>query len=480
LLVEATILSLAASALGLALAVAGVRVLRTLAPASLPRVSDVAVDGRVLAFCALATILTVVVFGALPAWLTSRETLADLLREGGRGTGAAKQRRLQDGLVILQLTVAFVLLTGAGLLVDSFIHFGRINLGFRSEGVLTAMITVSPQRYATAGREAALGMRVAEQLEAQPGVTAASVSTFWPGWGVWFWELTVVGDPPPDSTRAPLARIYFVSPDYFRTMEIALHRGREIQPSDNSDAVPVVVIDDLLARRFLAGRDPIGLRLAFGADTATIVGVVASVRQEGAQEHDQAAIYLPITQAPDLPNVVALAVRVRDDPRAHTAALQHAVASLDPTVPVSDIKTMVEREDESISTTRFSMFLASLFALAALMLGAVGIYSVLAYIVRQRRREIAIRIALGARSGDVMSDVLKRAFALTVVGLTLGAGAAWMLTRALASLFVGVSPHNSGIFAAAACLFALVALAAATVPAFRTTRVNPLVALTST
>jgi putative ABC transport system permease protein len=479
LLVEATMLSVAAGAIGIGVAVAGVRVLRALAPSSLPRASDVAVDGRMLGFCALATVVTVLVFGALPAWQTSRGTLADFLREG-RATGAAQQRRLQDGLVILQLSIAFVLLIGAGLLMQSFIHLENIDLGFRSQGVLTAVIAVSPERYPTASRETAFAMQVVERLTSQPGVTAASVSTGWPGRGVGLYPFMVVGDPPPNQNRPSLARATFVSPDYFRTMGIALRRGREILPSDDQRAVPIVVIDDDFAQLIFTGRDPVGRQLVLNSDTVTIVGVVAPVKEKGAPKQNLVGVYEPIRQAQALPNFVTVAARVTDDPRAHAAVLRRVVTSLDATVPVSDVKTMVARENESISTTRFSTFLASLFALAALVLGAVGIYSVLAYIVRQRRREIGIRIALGARSIDVMSEVLKRTFVLTVVGLALGTGAALMLTRALASLFVGVSPHDPGIFAAAAGLFALVALFAACVPAFRTTRVNAVEALNST
>jgi hypothetical protein len=306
LLVEATILGAAAGVIGIGLAFAGVRVLRALAPTSLPRVSDAAVDGRMLGFCALTTVLTVVVFGALPAWQTSRGTLTDFLRESGRGTGAARQRRLQDGLIIVQLTVAFVVLTGAGLLVDSFVRFGRINLRFRPQGVLTANITPSPQRYPTAMREAAFAMRVVEQLEAQPRVTAASVSTGWPGRGFAFYALRVVDDPRPGDT-APLARTYFVSSDYFRTMGIALQRGRGILPSDDSGAVPIVVIDDAFARRLFAGRDPIGRRLAFGTDSLTIVGVVASVKEEGSTQQNFVGVYVPITQTQDYLGIVTLA-----------------------------------------------------------------------------------------------------------------------------------------------------------------------------
>ena len=222
-----------------------------------------------------------------------------------------------------------------------------------------------------------------------------------------------------------------------------------------------------------------GSHLAFvdQSDTAVIVGVVATVKQNGLDADDWPEIYLPIAQVPL--SFADIAVRTSGDPEAQTAAVKHAIALLDRTVPVSDVRTMSERMTQSVGTTRFSSFLASMFAVVALVLGVVGIYSVLAYIVSQRQREIAVRIALGASHRQIMGGVVRRALALTSVGIALGTGMAWVLTRTLAGLFVGVSPHDPGIFVGAAAVFTFVALAAAAIPAFRTTRVNPVMALTS-
>jgi putative ABC transport system permease protein len=238
-------------------------------------------------------------------------------------------------------------------------------------------------------------------------------------------------------------------------------------------------VDELLAQRYFGDRNPLGRHLAFvdESDTAVIVGVVASVKQNGLDAEDWPEIYLPIAQVPL--TFADVAVRTSGDPEAQTAAVKHAIARLDRTVPVSDVQTMSQRMTQSVGTARFSSFLASMFAVVALVLGVVGIYSVLAYVVSQRQREIAVRIALGASRMQVMSGVIRRALVLTSVGIVLGTGMACVLTRALAGLFVGASPHDPGIFAGAAAVFTLVALAAAAIPAFRTTRVNPVIALTS-
>jgi predicted permease len=484
LVAEAAVLGLTAGTLGVGLAVAGVRALRLLAPPTLPRLSGIGVDGRVVAFCAVTSIATVFLFGVLPAWQASRGNLAAFLKEGGRGTGSAQHHRLQDGLVVLQVTVALVLLTSAGLLVQSFANFRHTDPGFQPDGVLTAQIAVSTQRYPTTEQETAFASSVVEQLAAQPGVEAASASSAIPGGGSMRWAFTILGDPPPEPGHISNARIVFVSPDYFRTMRIGVHRGRGVLPTDDRRAVKIAVVDELLAKQFFANRDPIGQRLAFyespSSDTVAIVGVAAAVKQGGLVADDVPVIYTALEQTP-LPGLFTnVAVRASGDPRAQTAPLQRTIHGVDRTVPVFDIKTMSDRVADSVGTTRFSSFLASLFAIVALVLGMVGIYSVFAYIVSQRQREIAVRIALGASQMRVMGEVLRGALVLTGLGLALGSGMAWLLTSGLAGLLVGVSPHDPAIFVGAAAAFGAVALIAASVPAFRTTRVNPVVALTST
>lgn len=486
LVIEAALLGVTAGALGVAVAVAGVRVLRTLAPPSLPRLDQVGVDWRVIAFCAIASIATVLVFGVLPAWQVSRGSLAEALKEGGRGTGSAQKHRLQDALVVLQVAVALVLLTGAGLLVESFVRFERMDPGFRSAGVLTAQIAFTADRYPTAERQELFLKNLIERLASQPGIEAASVSGGVPGAAVRSGiPFTIVGDAPPDPSHSPLSLLSAASPDYFRTMGIRLLRGRGVLPTDDNHAVKVAVVDELLAKRFFGHRDPIGQRLVYvigwGSDTVQVVGVVASTKENGLAADDIAQAYLPVSQLLGGRAVqVFVSLRTLGDPHVHIRALQRTVASLDHTVPVSDVKTMSERLMLSVGTTRFSTFLASLFAVVALILGMVGIYSVLAYIVSQRQREIAVRIALGASRAHVMGDVLRHALGLTGIGIVIGTGAAWLLTRTLAALFVGVSPHNPAIFAGVAAVFALVALVAAVLPARRTTRVAPILALTAT
>ena len=480
LFAEAMALGLIAGALGVGVAVMGVRGLRALAPQTLPRLAQVGVDGRVVAFCALASVATVLIFGLLPAWYTSRGNVADFLKEGGRATGSAQRYRLQDGLVVLQVAVALVLLTGAGLLVESFNHFRHVDPGFRPDGVVTAHIDLPDPDHATPERRAAFVMSVVERLATQPGIAAASASDAQPGGGNNRISFTIIGDPTLDPANVPIADAVAVSPDYFRTMGIKLLRGRVFLPTDDGRAAKVGVIDELLARRFFGSRDPLGRRVAFSeiSDTLEIVGVVATIKETGLTAEDRPAIYAPFSQFPF--TYAEVAVRTAATVGATTRLIKGVVAGLDPTVPVSNVETMSERMVQAMGTTRFSSFLASLFALVALILGAVGIYSVLAYIVSQRRREIAVRIALGASKSRVMGDVLRRASVLAGLGIALGSAAAWILTRVLAGLFLGVSPHDPSIFVGAAGVFAVVALIAAGVPAFRTTRINPVVALTST
>ena len=486
LVAEAAVLSLVAGAIGVAVAVEGVRLLRHLAPPTLPRLGEVGVDGRVLAFCALTSIATVFVFGLLPAWHTSRGDLAAYLKEGGRGTGSAQHHRLQDALVILQVAVALVLLTGAGLLVRGFEHFRRLDPGFRSEGVLTAELGLPKERYDIPERQDAFLANLADRLAAQPGISAVSTSSYLPGQYTTTpagQPFAIIGDPPPDPSNAPTAYFSSVGPGYFHTLGIKLLRGRPILATDDRRGRHVIVIDDLFARRFFGSRDPVGRRVAlvWGApDTLDIVGVVGHVKQFGLVAADVPGLYMPLMQIPPRAfGVATVAIRTARDPETQVRALREVIANLDPTVAVSHVETLTERLVQSVGTTRFSSVLASLFAVVALALGMVGIYSVLAYVVGQRQREIAVRMALGAGRADVMSGVLRQAMVLTGAGIVCGSFAAWILTRVLSGLFLGVSPHDPVIFVAAAVAFGVVALVAASIPAFRTTQVNPVTALTS-
>jgi len=479
LVADAALVGIAAGMFGVGVAVAGVRVLREFAPPSLPRLNQIGIDVRLMIFCLLTSVVAVLVFGALPAWHASRANLAGVLREGSRGTGSAQRHRLQDGLVVAQIAIALVLLTGAGLFVESFAHFRRMDPGFRSESVLSAQISLPIDRYPSSELQATLVANVLQRLAGQSGVVAVSAVSELPSGETTVLGFTVIGDPILDPTGIPSAYAVAVSPDYFKTMGIAVRRGRVVLSTDDSRSVRIAIVDDLLARRFFGGRDPIGHRLTWGGtDTMEIVGVVAGVKQGGLAVEDRPEIYVPFAQFPTAgPYIVA---RASGDPRPLAKTIRAVIANLDRAVPVSDLQVLSERVAMSVATTRFCTVLASLFALVALLLGLVGLYSVLAHIVSQRQREIAVRIALGATRANVMGEVLVRALSLTGIGIAFGTGGGWVLTRSLATLFVGVSPHDPAILAGAAVAFVTVGLAAAAVPAFRTTQISPVAALKST
>jgi putative ABC transport system permease protein len=487
LLAEGAILGVFAGVIAIVGAFAGVRALRSLAPTTMPRLSDVAVDGRVLEFCVAMSLATVCVFALLPALWASRDTIADVLKSGGGGTATVESHRLQDGLVVLQIAVALVLLTGASLFVESFVHLLNADPGLRPEGVLTAVITPDPERYPTPEQLHVLFSSVAERLAAQEGVDGAAVSTAPPAGSndaECASPIPIIGDPAPDLAHLPLACPVGASPGYFRTVGIRVLRGRGILPADDMRTSKVAVIDQLLARRYFAGRDPVGRRLAFGSltpvgrDTVEIVGVVATVKLGGLAGQDVPEIYVPMDQYPEF--TAALAVRTKGDPDAFSETLKRVLANIDPTMSVYDVETMRQRMAQSLDATQFSTFLASLFAGVALLLSIIGIYSVLAYVVTQRQREIAVRITLGADRSRVMGEVVRHGLALTAVGIVVGSFLAWILTGVLARLFLGVSPHDPTTFIGVAGAFALVSVAATSGPAFRTTRINPVVALTST
>jgi predicted permease len=343
--------------------------------------------------------------------------------------------------------------------------------------VLTAQIAPPSERYASPEKQAGFVWEVLEHLSAVPGVRDASLSNFLPTTGTWLKGFIIVGDPTPDPAHFPVSDFECVTPDYFRTMGIPLRRGRGVLTTDDRRAAGIVVVDELFTHTYFPGRDPIGQRLSFGDDTVPIVGVVGSVKQRGLMGDAAPVMYRPFAQCPA--RSVYLEARTAGDPVALTGSLKQAILAVDPTAPVYDIKTMTARMAESTGTTRFSTLLASVFAAVALTLSVVGLYSVLAYVVSQRRRELGVRLALGASNAHLMSEVLRQAAVLTLGGIACGSLVAWLLARALAGIFVGVRPHDPVVFTAGIVAFAAIALIATSVPAWRTTRIDPAVVLTS-
>lgn len=477
LLAEAAMIGIVASTVGVALAAGGIRLLRSLGPPTLPRLDAAELDGHVLMFSALAAIMTVLIFGALPAWLSSQHDPANAMKEGGRGTSSRRHHRVQHALVVLQVAVALVLLTGTGLLTKAFEQFRHSDLGFRPGGVLSASIALPAKQYDTPAREGAFVDAVTERLASLPGVDGAAASSALPGTAGYRWAYLTVGDPTSDYDHAPTVRPVFVSPGFLRTMGIQLIGGRDILPTDNRSSVKVALIDERFARQIFAGRNPIGARLVPtngpDVDTVEVVGVTRSVKQGGLTPEDVPWVYLSLAQSPIVGVVKNIVLHTGGDPTGQAAALKRVIASIDGSVPVYGIKSMDASVAQSVSMTRFSTFLASVFAAIAITLGMIGIYSVLAYIAGQRRREVAIRIALGARRSVIVGDVIRHALILAAVGVALGSAGAWWMARAFAGLFAGVDPHDPGVFVGASVVFAIVALVAAAMPAFRSASINP-------
>ena len=477
LVAEAIALGVVGSATGVGFAVGGVHILRALAPSTFPRLDQTGIDWRVVTFCGVTLIATVLIFGLLPAWHASRNAPAGSLKEGLRGTGSAQHHRVQDTLVVIQVGVALVLLTGAGLLMESFERLVHTDSGFRPSGIITAQIALPVTRYSTPEERDLFTRALLNRLGSQPDVHSASVSSAVPTLTSAVLSFTIIGDPNPDPAHTPTVDLVCASPGYLQTLGIKLLRGRWVLATDVRTAQKVAVIDDVLARQFFAGRDPIGQGLDFG-DTIRVVGVVSTVKQRGLAASHPPQLYAPQSQCPG-GAYAYVAVRTTGTPETYVRGLRRVIADVDPTIPVFDIETMSDRMAQSLGTTRFATFLASLFAVVALVLGVVGIYSILSYVVAQRQREIGVRLALGASRSQVMGGVLRHAAWLTSVGIVSGSLVAWILTRALASLFLGISPHDPMIFGAAAATFGIVALLAASVPAFRTTQVDPVIALTT-
>lgn len=464
---ESVILAVLGGAFGFALSVAGVRAVKLLAPTNLPRLDSVAVDARTAFFCLIAAAAMILIVGLFPAHRLSTVGVSSLVREGGR-TGRPKMSvHVQDVLVVAQVFVSVVLLTTALLFLEAFNHFRRVNEGFRADGVLTAEISVPRSRYETPQQQATFAGTVRQQLLRQPFVADVTVSATLPGMGAGNGAFYIVGKPVADPSRAPIATTNAVDAGYFSTLQIPLLRGRNFQLSDSWRSPKVVVIDQQLATRYFPGEDPLGrdVTLLGGADTLQIVGVVGSVKQRGLAAEDVPVMYFPLSQWPT--NELVIALRGTRAPELYAPTIRRVVHSLDNTAPVSGLVPLASRMLQTVAMTGFAAFLASVFAVVAVLLGTIGVYAVLAFGVAQRRRELAIRLALGAERRAIVGDVIRKALGLTAVGVLMALLATRLLTGLLSALLVGAQPNGAGTFAAAGGLMLLVALLAAAGPAIR-------------
>jgi putative ABC transport system permease protein len=482
-LTESVLLAMFGAGLGLLLALGGIRILKTFIPATISQVQTINIDARVLIFTGLVAVLTGIAFGLAPALQASHLNLNDTLKEGGRDAGGGRKgNRLRGLLVIGEVAVSFVLLIGAGLLINSFFHLRNLEPGFRADHLLTMKVDLSEVKYPDRERRAAFFDEVIRRVGALPGVQSAAVAGNLPlTYNGDSMNISVEGvpDPPPDQRPDVIFRA--IGPGYFSTMGISIIRGRDFTDQDKADSKNVVVISEKNAQHFWPGQDPIGRRLRPGSSTSNtpwreVIGIVKDVRQNDFIAPPKMQMYFTYRQLKDLaPN--ALVIRTSIEPLSLAASARDAIWSVDKDQTVADIDTMEHIVAEAVARQRFSMLLLGLFATLALLLASVGIYGVMTYSVAQRTHEIGIRIALGARRADVLQMTIKQGLRLVGAGMILGLAAAFILTRVLESLLFGISATDPVTFFGISLVLLAVAILASYIPALRATKVDPIIAL---
>ncbi|MEP7272055.1 MAG: ABC transporter permease [Acidobacteriota bacterium] len=479
LLTESVLLAVIGGVVGLGVAYWGLSLLLQLAPEGLPRIQDVSIDGRALVFTLVVTVITGVVFGLVPALQASRPNLNETLKEGGRGgTEGTRRQRLRSTLVVVEIALSLVLLVCAGLLIKSFVRLLGVDPGFNPQHVLVTGIGLSPTKYRDDAQKGAFFNQLLAGLSSVPGVQAAGVTQALPISGDYVLSFIVQGRPAYKPGEGPSTNYYSVSADYFKAMGIPLLRGRLFNDRDVQGAPRVAIINDAMAKKFFADEDPLGKRIHVSNGPETfreIVGVVGDVRQYGLDQAATVQTYEPQMQAPF--GGMTVVVRTAGEPTSLSAAVRDQVRAIDKDQPVSTMRTMEEIVSTSVASRRFSMLLLGVFAGLALVLAAVGIYGVMAYSVSQRTHEIGIRLALGARRGDVVRLVLGQGMAVAGIGVAVGVVAAFAATRLLSTLVYGVSLTDPVIFVSIPLILGAVALVACLLPARRATMVDPLVAL---
>jgi len=482
LLAESVLLALAGGVFGVALAWAGVRALGTLAAASLPGGTP-GIDARILGFALLLSLVVGIAFGLVPALQTSRVDLQEALKEGARGAvGARATHAIRRGLVVGEVALALVLLTGAGLLLKSFARLQAIDPGFDTGRLLTFTIALPASRYETEAQRVAFFDRVLGDVAALPGVRAAgavSILPFGPGGSTNSYR--VEGRPFVRGQPGPWGDFRHATPGYFRTLGIPLVKGRLLDERDRAGAPLVAVVDEETVRRWFPREEPVGRRIAFDVDSAgnpvwvEIVGVVGHVKTDGLLGEDRIQLYLPWAQTAR--PTLQVAVRAAGDPLALVPAVRAVVRRVDADQPLSRVSTMESMVGDSVGQRRLAATLLAGFAALAMLMACIGIYGVMSQLVAERTREIGVRVALGARRADVLRLVVGQGMTLALAGVALGLLGAFALTRLIRSQLYAVEPTDPATYVLVAALLAAVALAATLVPALRASRVDPAVAL---
>jgi predicted permease len=486
LLTESVVIALGAAALGTVFAVAGVRALVACLPAGFPRASEIRLDAAVFAFTLIVAIVTGLLFGLVPALTASRTDLQQSLREGGRGaTGSGRQLRLRNLLVVGETALACVLLIAAGLMLHSFVNLLEADPGFRPQRVLTASLSLPAQHYRTAAQIDQFHQRLIASLQSLPGAQSAGVGSDvpWTGYSENYGGFSVEGRPPEFSQKTT-ARYHVASLDYFRAMGIPLLGGRFFTGHDDKDAPAVILINEAMAKRYWPGEDAVGKRISYAdhpqeKDWVSIAGVVGDVKDRPDSSSAEPAFWWPLGQMPFPYSDMSVVVRSSSDPAPLANQLRLAVRQLDPGLAIANLRLMDQIADASVSSQRFALYLVGLFAALALLLATIGIYGVIAYSVNQRMHEFGMRMALGARSWDLVRLIMGQGLTLSLAGAAIGLLCAAGLTRMLGSLLYGVGRLDPVTFAAVALLAVTTTALACYLPARRATSADPMHSLRS-
>jgi putative ABC transport system permease protein len=476
LLTESLLLSIAGGTAGVLLSIWAIDALVALAPAGTPRLHEVRLDATVLGFTALLTLATGILFGLVPAAQLSRGDVTGSLKEGTRGSAGGSGQRLRRTLITAEVALALVLLTGGGLLLQTFVRLERADLGFNPDRVLTGFVNPPRATYDTMAKHRAFYDQVLEKASALPGVQKAALASVLPLSGDSDTNFRIDGRPEPSAqSQSPVAWYRLVSAGYFETMEMPLRRGHAFAAGE---AAPSVVVNESFARRYFPGTDPIGHRLQFGRPTDpwfTITGVAADARVRGAREAARVEAFIPYWQMTE-PGMNVL-LKTSTTPGSLAGPLKQAVYAIDGSVPVSGIGTLAELVSGSIEQPRFVAMLAAGFAVLAVTLAAIGLYGLLSYSVAQRRTEIGVRMALGATRREVFRLVIGDGLKLAAVGVAIGLAGSAAAMQGLATLLFGVGAGDPATFAGTSIALLAVAALAGFVPARRATRVDPIDAL---
>jgi putative ABC transport system permease protein len=480
MITEGALLSFTGGVLGLGLSKAGMKILADVVPLGLPPSALPGIDLRVLAFTLVLSLLTGVMFSIVPAIQTTRAGLNDSMKQGGRSGTGLHGRGTRDALVVLEVAVALVLLTGAGLMIQTMANLRAVDLGFNSDRLLTLRTALGP-KYNDAVKRLDYYQRVLERTAALPGVSGAAYASTLPFQSIGNTRGFRIENVAPDLNFSPDALFRIGTVNYLQTLGVKVREGRLFDDRDTASSTPVIVINETFAHHFWPNETAIGHRISVNFPNMiwrTVIGVVADVQERGYGLWMKPGVYVPASQPIDGGGLADfLVVRTKNEPMSLVEPVRRVVASVDPEEPLSAIKTMDEIVDLNVADRRQQMTLLGAFAALALLLASIGLYGVLSYAVTQRSREIGLRMALGASARKVTLMVVRHGVMLTAAGLTIGLAGSWAATRVLKNLLYGVSSTDPATFALVASVLAAISLAACWLPARRASRLDPIVVL---